>query len=265
MSSVFTAAWERVIFLDIHSCTSSVRSSSFNRNEISRSKPDKGVFSLSKKGSRPAIFRRPPRNVLDNFFSKLLLKSRDFILASFHAAVAWNTRLIKLATIRRRGIGQTWATKLRRRFTLAGNLNTNQLNPYKRIILSSSTMAWRFAGSRFVKEGYLDNTRFGRTVGEIEFGGLGKIVLDLDGDMQGGLKRKLMSFSNPDYDPEFVLEHGRGRTSTAQEYMRDFDRMQRGSVGTMIGSPYLHLEWYSESNGRCVIELPARHYRIERA
>ena len=125
-------------------------------------------------------------------------------------------------------------------------------------------MAWRFSSSRFVKEGYLDNTRFGRTVGEIEFGGLGKIVLDLEGDMQGGLKHKLMRFSNPDYDPEFVLEHGIGRTSTAQEYMRDFDRVQRGTVGTMIGRPYLHLEWYSESNGRCVIELPARNYRIER-
>ena len=117
-------------------------------------------------------------------------------------------------------------------------------------------MAWRFGNYRFVKEGYLDNTSPGRTTGEIEFAHLGKVILQLNGDMQGDLKHVRMHFNNPDYDAKYVFDHGGGSTSTARKYLTHFSRNQKGEVGDILNDPYLYLEWCSEDNGRCVIELP---------
>ena len=117
-------------------------------------------------------------------------------------------------------------------------------------------MAWRFGSYRFVRQGILDNTQSGRTTGELEFADVGRVMLDLRGDMQGNLLNRKIRFNNPDYDPKYIFDHGGGDTSTAGVYMRDFDTKQSGQVGDIFGEPYLYIEWYSDSNGRCVIELP---------
>lgn len=121
-------------------------------------------------------------------------------------------------------------------------------------------MAWRFGNYHFVKQGTLDNTQLGRTTGEIEFADLGRVALDLRGDMQGNLLNQRIRFSNPDYDPNFVFDHGGGMTSNASEYMSKLGGKQIGEVGDIFGDPYLYIEWYSEANGRCVVELSKDSY-----
>ena len=106
----------------------------------------------------------------------------------------------------------------------------------------------------------MDNTQLGRTSGEIEFADAGSVVLDLQGDMQGNLLNRKIRFNNPNYDPKHIFDHGGGDTSTAGVYMREFDTNQIGNVGDIYGEPYLYIEWHSEPNGRCVIELPEDSY-----
>ena len=124
-------------------------------------------------------------------------------------------------------------------------------------------MAWRFGSYRFVKQGILDNTQLGRITGEIEFADVGRVMLDLHGNMQGNLQNRRICFSNPDYDPEHIFDHGGGGASSAAVYMQDFDTKQIGQVGDIFGKPYLYIEWYSDSNGRCVIELPEDSFQSE--
>lgn len=116
-------------------------------------------------------------------------------------------------------------------------------------------MAWRFGDGNFVKKGYLNNRRDGYTFGEIEFASIGNVRLELLGNMRGELVGKTIRFVNPNYGPNYVFDHGAGRKSDAKTYMEDFHLMQRGEVGDIHVNPYLHIEWYSEGNGRCVIEL----------
>lgn len=125
------------------------------------------------------------------------------------------------------------------------------------------TMAWRFGNYNFVKEGRLNNKRDGFTFGEIEFASIGRVRLELSGNMQGGLAGKALRFANPDYDPDCVFDHGGGRKSDAGTYMEHFHPLQKGEVGDIFGEPYLHIEWHSGANGRCVIELAQADYEIE--
>jgi len=138
-----------------------------------------------------------------------------------------------------------------------------RLNAYKSLPITYF-MAWRFGNYQFVKGGVLDNTKSGITRGEIEFASVGKIPFNLHGDMQGNLYGKAIRFANPEYDPNFVFEHCAGRESDAQKYMEGFAPRQQGYVGDISGQPYLYIEWYSEENDRCVIELDAKDYEIIR-
>ena len=124
-------------------------------------------------------------------------------------------------------------------------------------------MAFSFGNSKYVNEGYLDNTTPGKTVGEVELAGLGKVVLELEGDMQGQLGGRRLNFRNPSYDPEHVFVHGAGKTSNAQEYMRDFKRRQVGDVGNIFLDAYLQVEWYSDSEWQCLIELPKNSCHVQ--
>lgn len=132
----------------------------------------------------------------------------------------------------------------------------------KRAVTPFTIMAWRFGDYKFVKKGYLNNRRNGITSGEIEFASIGSVRLELLGNMQEGLVGKNFRFTNPDYDPHYVFDHGGGHKSDASAYMEGFQLVQRGEVGDILNKPYLYIEWYSEGNGRCVLELDATNYEI---
>ena len=113
-------------------------------------------------------------------------------------------------------------------------------------------MAWR--PTRFLVEGMLDNTQLGRVTGWMRFAGVeGKVTFDLEGDFHRdirGARIRLKGDAGSD-------------TKEAGEYMKSFARHQTGKVGDMTAglppadyvSGYCCLEWYSDENGRVVIEL----------
>jgi hypothetical protein len=113
-------------------------------------------------------------------------------------------------------------------------------------------MAWRPKNNLI--EGELDNTTLGRVTGWMRFTGLDSPVLfDLEGDFHRdirGAKLRLVPRSGPDPDP------------AAGIYMQGFALAQTGWAGDITaGKPpydyerYPYIEWYSEENGRVVIEL----------
>ena len=112
-------------------------------------------------------------------------------------------------------------------------------------------MAWR--PTQYVREGELDNTVSGKVTGWIRFAGVReKVTLDLNGDFHRdirGAKLRIKS-SEPDEDPAAV------------KYMEGFSRRQTGKTGDITaGLPpadyvdYPYVEWYSDVNGRVVLEL----------
>jgi hypothetical protein len=114
-------------------------------------------------------------------------------------------------------------------------------------------MAWRPNG-RFI-EGVLDNTVPGKVTGWMRFAGMDeKVVFDLEGNFHRDIRGAK------------VRLRGDGESANAEEaakYMEGFSKLQKGNVGDMTaglppadyvqGSGYF--EWYSEDNGRVVIEL----------
>jgi len=113
-------------------------------------------------------------------------------------------------------------------------------------------MAWRPA--RFLLEGILDNTLKNKVSGWMRFAGMAeKVIFDLEGDFHR--------------DIQGAKIHIRGgavnNSDEAQKYMGDFCQSQIGKVGDMTAglppgdylSGRVYLEWYSNENGRVVIEL----------
>lgn len=113
-------------------------------------------------------------------------------------------------------------------------------------------MAWRL--NNYVIEGELDNTKRGRVTGWISFLGVSNpVTIDLRGDFHRDIRGARLRLTNPqpvEYPPE---EEG---------YMQGFATHQTGEVGDMtaglpprdyVDHPYL--EWYSDQNGRVVVEL----------
>ncbi|HOH65645.1 MAG: hypothetical protein RBS72_22240 [Sedimentisphaerales bacterium] len=102
-------------------------------------------------------------------------------------------------------------------------------------------------------EGELDNTQLGAVTGWIRFVGVNApVVLKLQGnfhrDIQGA-KIRFKGEASPD-DPD------------KEAYMDGFSTSQNGKVGDITaGLPpfdygdYPYIEWYSEENGRVVLEL----------
>jgi hypothetical protein len=117
-----------------------------------------------------------------------------------------------------------------------------------------------FRPTRHLMEGELDNTRLGRVTGWIQFAGMkGTVVLNLRGnfhrDIQGAKIR--------------ITGNARWESSEAIARMRGFSRFQNGKVGNITaGLPpadfgvYPFVEWYSEENGRVVIEPDRNHIEV---
>jgi len=115
-------------------------------------------------------------------------------------------------------------------------------------------MAWR--PTECLLEGELDNTTPGRVSGWMRFAGMTeKVIFDLQGNFHRDIRGAKIHLTGDGQvgDPE------------ASRYMASFSCRQIGEVGDITaglppadfvaGSCYV--EWYSEDNGRVVIELAA--------
>ena len=113
-------------------------------------------------------------------------------------------------------------------------------------------MAWR-PNEQFI-EAVLDNTVPGKVTGWMKFAGMKeKVVFDLEGNFHRDIRGAKVTL------------RGDGESANQEEaakYMANFSALQKGKVGDMTAglppqdystTPYW--EWYSDDNGRCVIEL----------
>jgi len=111
-------------------------------------------------------------------------------------------------------------------------------------------MAWR--PHEQLVEGELDNTVPGKVTGWIRFVGMKEVVkLDLVGDFHRDIRGTKVRLSGCARDNE-----------EARQFLESFSPIQTGEVGDMTaGLPpqdyvaYPYFEWYSEANGRVVLEL----------
>jgi hypothetical protein len=113
-------------------------------------------------------------------------------------------------------------------------------------------MAWR-PNEQFI-EGELDNTVPGKITGWMRFAGIKEnIVFDLKGDFHRDIRGAKVRLC------------GEGEFANAEEsakYMEGFSLLQTGNAGDMTAGRepvdyvnYPYFEWYSDDNGRIVIEL----------
>lgn len=113
-------------------------------------------------------------------------------------------------------------------------------------------MAWR--PHEQLIEGVLDNTVPNKVTGWMRFAGLkDKVMFNLQGNFHRDIRGAR------------VRLRGEGESANQPEsvsYMEGFSLLQEGSVGDMTAGHqpadyvnYPYFEWYSEANGRCVIEL----------
>ena len=111
-------------------------------------------------------------------------------------------------------------------------------------------MAQKFANSRWVKDGFLDNRVAGRVVGRINFAAIGAVEFFLRGDFRGEIYGRLITFRNPDFIDDDL----------AGQVLGDMEIPQTGNVSLMSFDPHPNLaphpyfEWFSERE---------KHYRIE--
>ena len=112
-------------------------------------------------------------------------------------------------------------------------------------------MAWR--PTQYLIEGELDNTNPGKVTGWMKFAGKKeKVTFDLEGNFHRDIRGAKIHFSNEaDADSD-----------EAQGYMDGLASHQTGKTGDITaGLPpkdyvdYPYIEWYSDENGRVVIEL----------
>lgn len=109
-------------------------------------------------------------------------------------------------------------------------------------------------------EGLLDNTSSGRVEGWIDFYREGKrplhCVLDLDGDFCDDIRGRILHIWNEqptDAGFDGSLER------IAPGYMDHMHPQQRGNAGDITAQHnqgHCYVEWYSERNGRVVLEVP---------
>ena len=112
-------------------------------------------------------------------------------------------------------------------------------------------MAWRT--TQYLIEGELDNTNPGKVTGWMKFAGKKeKVTFDLEGNFHRDIRGAKIHFSN---DAE-------ANSDEAQGYMDGMASHQTGNTGDITaGLPpkdyvdYPYIEWYSDENGRVVIEL----------
>lgn len=114
-------------------------------------------------------------------------------------------------------------------------------------------MAWR--PTEYLIEGELDNSRLGKVTGWMQFAGMkDKVTFDLEGDFHRDIRGAKIYFIGDasETDPP----------EDAAGYMGSFAQHHTGNAGDITaGLPpqdyvkYPYIEWYSEQNGRVVIEL----------
>ena len=114
-------------------------------------------------------------------------------------------------------------------------------------------MAWR--PTYLLIEGQLDNTVRGKDTGFMKFYGLDEPVkFNLNGNFHRDIRGAKIRFCSDDYMDENEAE--------AIEYMSSFSLIQTGKVGDITAGrapydygKYPYIEWFSDQNGRCVLEL----------
>ncbi|MGB2829966.1 MAG: DUF2958 domain-containing protein [Phycisphaerae bacterium] len=119
-------------------------------------------------------------------------------------------------------------------------------------------MAWR--PHENLIEGELDNTVPGRVTGWIKFVGMDEVVkLDLAGDFHRDIRGTKVHLRNP--NP--------AERDGSEKYLEGFSAVQTGEVGDMTaGLPphdyvlYPYFEFYSEQNGRVVLELDPEQVEV---
>jgi hypothetical protein len=114
-------------------------------------------------------------------------------------------------------------------------------------------MAWR-PNDQFI-EGELDNTVPGKVTGWMRFAGKkDKVIFNLEGNF------------HRDIHGAKIRLRGNGESANPEQsamYMEGFSTLQKGKVGDITGgfppADYVegscYVEWYSDDNGRCVLEL----------
>ncbi len=121
-------------------------------------------------------------------------------------------------------------------------------------------MAWR--PTKYLIEGALDNTDPGIIKGYLKFMGMKEIVqVQLQGNFHRDIRGATIQFECEDYRDEDPM--------AAVEYLKTFSPVQSGRAGDITAgrpphdysdSPYI--EWYSEQNGRVVIQLECNQVKI---
>jgi len=114
-------------------------------------------------------------------------------------------------------------------------------------------MAWR--PTEYLIEGELDNTNPGKVTGWIKFTGMKeKVTFDLEGNFHRDIRGAKIHFAGDAYENQAETDSG--------GYFEGFASHQTGTVGDITaGLPpqdytkYPYIEWYSEANGRVVLEL----------
>lgn len=122
------------------------------------------------------------------------------------------------------------------------------------------TMAWR--PTEYLIEGELDNTQRGRVAGWMRYAGLEyRVTLELDGEFHRDIRGAKIHF----YGDADAISDG----EQAKSYMHSFAPRQTGKVGDITaGRPpqdyvdYPYIEWYSDENGRVVLELEPEQLAI---
>jgi hypothetical protein len=114
-------------------------------------------------------------------------------------------------------------------------------------------MAWR--PTQYLIEGELDNAHPGKVRGWMRFAGMKeKVTFDLQGDFHRDIRGAKIHFKGDAYEGQADVDPA--------DYLDGFAPHQRGKVGDITAglpphdygrAPYV--EWYSEENGRVVIEL----------
>ena len=119
-------------------------------------------------------------------------------------------------------------------------------------------MAWR--PTQHLIEGELDNTTPGKVTGWMRFAGVHeKVIFDLQGSFHRDIRGAKIH----------LIGEGQGDDPNAATYMSGFSTLQAGETGDITAglppqdyskTPYV--EWYSEENGRVVIELSPDQVRL---
>lgn len=119
-------------------------------------------------------------------------------------------------------------------------------------------MAWR--PTRYLQDGELDNTHPGRVTGWMKFAGIKeKVTFDLKGNFHRDIRGAKICFKG----------NAIGDEPDAEGYMLGFARHQTGKAGDITAGlqpadyvTYPYIEWYSDQNGRVVLELESEQIEV---